>query len=69
MADPVRASLGQLYELFRPHESGFYGNFVEKKSDTAGFFPAETYARLQAIKSEYDPDGLFRANHEITQGS
>ena len=24
-----------------------------------------TYARLQAIKGEYDPDGLFRANHPI----
>ena len=69
LAEPVRGSLDRLYELFRPYQSGFYGNFVEKKADFADFFSTETFARLQAIRSEYDPDGLFRANHEITPRS
>ena len=40
-------------------------NFVETPGDPQGFFDAETWARLCRVKAHYDPDNLFRANHEI----
>jgi hypothetical protein len=59
------AQLALLANAVAPHRSGQYGNFVERKTDTSSFFPAETYARLQRVKGEYDPDNVIRANHEI----
>jgi FAD/FMN-containing dehydrogenase len=69
MGVALQAALGRVSALFEPYEAGWYGNFVEKQADTADFFPAEAYARLQAVKAEYDPEQLFQANHEITPGS
>ena len=59
------AHLALVTGALAPYESGRYGNFVERATDTRSFFPADTYRRLQAVKGEYDPDGLFRANHAI----
>ena len=42
-----------------------YLNFTEQATDPACFYTPETWARLQAIKAEVDPDRLFRANHAI----
>jgi FAD/FMN-containing dehydrogenase len=42
-----------------------YSNFAERAVDAASFYPDEVYARLQAIRSRVDPEGLLRANHEI----
>jgi FAD/FMN-containing dehydrogenase len=55
----------ELAQVFAAHQVGFYFNFVEKKTDPAGFYGAETYARLQAVKAAYDPEDVLRANHEI----
>jgi FAD/FMN-containing dehydrogenase len=33
-----------------------------------GAYPASTYARLRDLKLRYDPDNLFRANHNIAPG-
>jgi hypothetical protein len=57
--------LALLTGALAPYESGQYGNFVERKADTSAFFDADTYSRLQRVKGEYDPDGVFRANHAI----
>ena len=44
-----------------------YLNFAERAGDPADLFgDQETYGRLRAIKGIYDPDDLFRSNHEIT---
>jgi hypothetical protein len=42
-----------------------YANFTEEPADSAGFFSAETYARLRRAKSTYDPGDLFLANHPV----
>ena len=59
------AQLALLTDALRGYEVGQYANFVEHATNTGGFFPDEIYARLQRIKGEYDPDGVFRANHAI----
>jgi FAD/FMN-containing dehydrogenase len=59
------AYLDRLTDALRGYEVGQYSNFVERPYDARGFFPDDTYRRLQAIKGEYDPDNVFRANHPI----
>jgi FAD/FMN-containing dehydrogenase len=59
------AYLARLTDALRGYEVGQYANFVESTYDARGFFPEDTYRRLQAVKAEYNPDNLFRANHEI----
>ncbi len=52
-----------------PHDAGRgYYNFVETAVDAAYFYDAETYERLRTIRSQYDPDRILRANHEISVG-
>ena len=65
MAAAAEAYLERLTDALRGYEVGQYANFVERPLDARGFYPADTYTRLQRIKGEYDPDGLFRANHPI----
>ena len=60
-----RAYLDRLTDALRGYEVGQYANFVERPFDARGFYPDATYRRLQTIKGEYDPDGVFRANHPI----
>ena len=67
-ADRV-AGLEQLGELARavaPWTSDRrYFNFTEVEADAADFYGEDTYARLRAAKSEFDPQNVFRANHAI----
>jgi FAD/FMN-containing dehydrogenase len=42
-----------------------YLNFAETKTDVASFYGETTFDRLQRIRAQMDPDGLFRSNHEI----
>ena len=42
-----------------------YLNFVEVPAPAALSFDEEEFARLTDVKGRYDPDGLFRANHEV----
>ena len=42
-----------------------YLNFTENPADCRAAYSEESYARLSAIRSEVDPDGLFLANHPI----
>ena len=43
-----------------------YLNFTERRVDGERLFGAETYQRLQAIKAQYDPADLIRANHPVS---
>jgi FAD/FMN-containing dehydrogenase len=40
-------------------------SFMEKPTDSHGFYTDDTYRRLRAIKGRVDPHDLFRANHPI----
>jgi hypothetical protein len=40
-------------------------NFVDAPGSAASSFDGETFSRLQQIKADRDPDGIFTANHEL----
>ena len=44
-----------------------YVNFMgaEDADAVRGAYPASAYARLRELKRRYDPDNVFRANHNI----
>jgi FAD/FMN-containing dehydrogenase len=42
-----------------------YLNFTERRERGDRFFGEPTYRRLQAVKSEVDPEDVFRSNHPI----
>jgi len=61
-----RKQLAQLAAVLAPYDSGRqYLNFTEEPTDPARFYRPEAYRRLQAVKAEVDPDGVFRSNHPI----
>ena len=64
-AAALAAQIEKIEEALRPHDAGAYLNFAEYKLDPAEMFGDETLQRLRRVRSEYDPKGLFRSNHEI----
>jgi FAD/FMN-containing dehydrogenase len=42
-----------------------YMNFAEHATEGGCIYAGETYQRLRALKTQVDPDRLFRATHEI----
>jgi hypothetical protein len=65
MVAPMAADLARLADAFAPDDSGRYLNFTEVDHPVEDMFPAGTVPRLQAVKADYDPEGLFRANHAV----
>src|SRR3954451_843318 len=61
----VRHALAGIEAAVMPHRAGDYPNFVEVPADASSFFDPETWARLRAIKSAYDPGDMFAGNHYI----
>lgn len=59
----VREGLAELREM--AVASGGYGNFPGFQEDSARTVFGENYDRLVAVKSEYDPENLFRLNQNI----
>lgn len=57
----------QQWVPFEPHSTGSYLNFLEGPSaDAVGrVYPPATLERLRQVKNEYDPENLFRCNHNI----
>jgi UDP-N-acetylenolpyruvoylglucosamine reductase len=73
IADPAMAlktsvDLDRVAAAMSPYEAGRYFNFVEEKSEAAGFFPPSVATRLEAARDTYDPERLMQANHEIGAG-
>jgi hypothetical protein len=64
-AAAAQGQLALVHGALAPHAVGTYLNFAEVETDTRSAYSTDAYARLQAVKGEYDPDGLFRANHRI----
>jgi FAD/FMN-containing dehydrogenase len=56
-----------LADALRKGEEGAYVNFVgdEGEARVRAAYPGDTWARLVAIKTRYDPGNLFRRNHNI----
>ena len=66
LAAASKQSLGRLAEAMEPYDSGRpYFNFQERRTDAGRLYESDDYRRLQAVKAEYDPDGVFKANHEL----
>jgi hypothetical protein len=65
MAVAVQAQLALVGGALAPYDAGRYLNFVEEPTDASVAFPDDSYARLQQVSAEYDPDGRFQANHRI----
>lgn len=68
---PVIAATGPanqaLWDRLTPHTNGGYANFLSdtEDADVAAVYPAKTYARLAAVKREYDPENVFASNHNV----
>jgi hypothetical protein len=62
----VRERAGLVVETLRPYEAGHYSNFSEESGNAGRFFGGDTWDRLRAVKTDVDPDNVFRANHAIT---
>jgi hypothetical protein len=65
MALENRARLDQVVGVLAPYETGRAPNFTTKPVAVERFYDPFAYRRLQAVKAEYDPTGLFLANHSI----
>ncbi|HEX2086206.1 MAG TPA: FAD-binding oxidoreductase, partial [Solirubrobacteraceae bacterium] len=59
------ASLAALHHATAPYDAGDYPNFVEEPAEVSAFFDEATWARLRAVKAQYDPTDLFRGNHHV----
>ena len=73
--DPSRAAANEAWTAaFRaelPAGGGAtYVNFMgdEDADAVRGAYPARAWARLRELKRRYDPDNVFRANHNIGPG-
>jgi hypothetical protein len=63
---PVDAHLDTLATGLQPYATG--GSFLNLQMDparTRSAFTAANYARLRAVKRTWDPDNVFRLNHNI----
>ncbi|GAB2498794.1 FAD-binding oxidoreductase [Promicromonospora xylanilytica] len=67
VVEAARPGLAAMWDKLAPHLSGAYANFLLSTSedDVAAVYPAPTYARLAAIKRQYDPKNLFAHNHNV----
>jgi len=61
----VAAVLEHIDRTVTDSRVGRYPNFVERPAQAREFFDDTTWARLQTVKAAYDPEGIFRGNHEI----
>ncbi len=65
-AAATKAHVKKISEALQPWSAtSRYLNFVDVPAPAALSFDEDTFARLQSVKGRYDPDGVFRANHEV----
>lgn len=64
---PSLGGPGDDWEAVARHGTGAYVGFVDGADPDAArlIYPPQTYARLAAVKAAYDPDNLFRSNHNV----
>lgn len=63
----VATDFEAFWQALAPFTAGAYANFLTTahREDVAAIYPPDTYARLAAVKRTYDPENLFRHNHNI----
>jgi FAD/FMN-containing dehydrogenase len=66
---PTEASdrIAEIWDSLQPYTHGLYGNFTlaSGSSVTERMYSPATMRRLREVKSRYDPQNLFRRNHNI----
>jgi FAD/FMN-containing dehydrogenase len=67
VVEAARPGLDAVWAKVAPHVHGAYANFLTSatEDEVAAIYPADTRARLAAVKGRYDPDNLFAANHNV----
>jgi hypothetical protein len=64
--EPINRHLDVVVDALSPWATGgAYYNFADRPADPGTLFSPEALERLSEIKASWDPDGVFRANHEI----
>jgi pimeloyl-ACP methyl ester carboxylesterase len=61
----VEGQLARVEQSIGGYRAGTYLNFAEERTDLRDAFAADHHSRLQAVREKYNPDRLFRPNHEI----
>ncbi|MDP8949691.1 MAG: FAD-binding oxidoreductase [Actinomycetota bacterium] len=67
VADEETAWTRQFFAALEPHQTGAYVNFLDRDDETRvrSAYGDDKYRRLAALKRRYDPDNVFRLNHNI----
>jgi FAD/FMN-containing dehydrogenase len=66
LGEAIAGRLDALDEALAPWAAeGGYFNFAERPCDADAILPPDVCARLGEVKRRYDPDRVFRANHEL----
>jgi FAD/FMN-containing dehydrogenase len=65
--EAAQPALDVIWGRLSPHVNGAYANFLSAVTDedVAAVYPTRTYARLAAVKRQYDPGNLFAGNHNV----
>ena len=64
--DEVHSQAQRVDDALAPWDAGIhYANFEEDKADARRFYDADSWRLLRALRTEWDPKGVFLANHEI----
>jgi hypothetical protein len=62
----VDAQVPSVVEALRPHATGgTFLNFLGDPARTHDAYTTADYRRLREVKRSYDPDNVFRLNHNI----
>jgi FAD/FMN-containing dehydrogenase len=64
--EAIKAAVDKAAERLAPHATGgTWLNFLTDPARTPDAYTPEDYARLRAVKREYDPDNFFHSNLNI----
>jgi FAD/FMN-containing dehydrogenase len=68
LRDEVQRQADGVAAALAPWDAGYrYANFEERVTDARLFYDEDTFRLLRALRTEWDPSGLFLANHAITE--
>jgi FAD/FMN-containing dehydrogenase len=68
LKDEVQGQADGVADALTPWDAGArYANFEERATDARLFYDEDTFRLLRALRTHWDPSGLFLANHEIKE--